>query len=321
MTNNSQQCFFSYSWDSESHQQWVASLATALVAYDIRVKFDRWGVPAGVDLTNYMINSIKSSTHVLIICTPEYAKKANEGKGGVGFETMIITGALLSNISPETKFVPILRNGLPAEAIPDFLRTKRYIDFRDDDKFQVKLEELVQCIRFARIRSDAFVLGTMMVVNINAVSKQPRDLERVNDLWQSIEGLCRNIGIAVPSFPGRDEIISGDRAFKETMPILEQIKQTITRQYGSSVADPFRLGVVSALAGQFLQNPQLTSMATPLIYEIENLARECSISQELISPFIAALKSGDPQEVLSAIMSFTTDVSDALEIFNESCLK
>ena len=46
-----------------------------------------------------MERSAADSDFVLIVYTPTYAKKAEKRDGGVGYEAMVITGRLASNIS------------------------------------------------------------------------------------------------------------------------------------------------------------------------------------------------------------------------------
>jgi hypothetical protein len=312
MADKIPQCFLSYSWDSEDHKDWVASLATELTERGIHVRLDRWDAKPGLDLGKYMEGAVADSSHVLVVCTPEYASKANEGIGGVGYEKTIITGEVLAGISSKTKFIPIIRRGSHAESVPIFLRSKRYIDFTDDSKYQEHLDELIRHLRSTTIRSDAFVLGTTLVVNINAVTQEPRQEDHVTELWHSIEGLCRNIGVDVPSIPGRKGIIGGNTAFKETMEILRQLKQTITKRYGPQMANPFWLGAMGSLGGQFLQNPKLAAKAEPLLQEIEKLGEACSIPRDVIQSYLSALRSRDPEKVKEAIMLFTRAVSDAL---------
>ena len=43
-------------------------------------------------LSSFMESGIRDSDYVIMICTPKYAKKANEREGGVGIENTIITG-------------------------------------------------------------------------------------------------------------------------------------------------------------------------------------------------------------------------------------
>src|SRR5712692_1160770 len=87
-------CFLSYSWDSEEHRAWVRRLASDLVENGVEVLLDQWDVAPGDDLTAYMESSIRESDCVLLICTPSFPRKANEGHGGVGYEKTIVTGEL-----------------------------------------------------------------------------------------------------------------------------------------------------------------------------------------------------------------------------------
>ena len=57
-----------------------------------------------------MEESIGTSDFVLIVCTPDYATKANDRTGGVGYEAMIITSQLAQRIR-QNKFIPVLRSG------------------------------------------------------------------------------------------------------------------------------------------------------------------------------------------------------------------
>ena len=41
-----------------------------------------------------------------MVYTRAYVEKANEGKGGAGYEAMIVTGEMLKNMGT-TKFIPV----------------------------------------------------------------------------------------------------------------------------------------------------------------------------------------------------------------------
>ena len=146
--------FVSYSWDSEDHKNWVRFLATKLQENGIRVLLDQWDTYLGIDLLKYMESSIRDSDFVLLICTPIFAKKANLGEGGVGYEKIIVTGEIYNSAASPKKFVPILRSGHPRESLPSYLKAKLYSDFSMDDQFQTRLEELLRHIfnspRFSR---------------------------------------------------------------------------------------------------------------------------------------------------------------------------
>src|SRR5262245_41526324 len=89
-------CFISYAWEGKRHEAWVARLAETLAANGVAVHVDFWETHLGMDITQYMESRVRTSTHVLIVCTPKYAKRADGRKGGVGYETSILTGELFS---------------------------------------------------------------------------------------------------------------------------------------------------------------------------------------------------------------------------------
>jgi hypothetical protein len=89
---------------------------------------------------------IRDSDFVILICTPNFCQKANSGSGGLGYEKCIVTGELFSGVASAKKFVPILREGKPTESLPSYLRSKKFIDFRDDADFDQQLEELLRHI-------------------------------------------------------------------------------------------------------------------------------------------------------------------------------
>jgi predicted RNA-binding Zn-ribbon protein involved in translation (DUF1610 family) len=135
-------CFVSYSWDSSTHEDWVLNLATQLRKQGIDVVLDKWDLKFGNDLPHFMETSVRESDFVLLICTPRYAKKANAGKGGAGYEKRIVTGEMFKNAN-ESKFIPLMREGTDEDSLPTFLQSRIYIDFRNDADFDVKLKDLL----------------------------------------------------------------------------------------------------------------------------------------------------------------------------------
>lgn len=133
--------FVSYSHDSPDHRAWVGSLAADLRKNGIDVILDQWDVTLGSDLTLFMEKGIRTSSRVLLICTPAYGRKANEGQGGVGWERLIVTAELAKDLDSD-KFVCLLRSG-DDESVPVFLKSRLYIDFTADDLYEDKLSELI----------------------------------------------------------------------------------------------------------------------------------------------------------------------------------
>ncbi len=136
--------FLSYSHDSREHKQWVAQLAAALMEKGVQVIFDQWDLEPGDDVPKFMERAVKQADRVLMVCTEPYVRKANDGKGGVGYEAMIVTGELVRDLGTR-KFVPIIRQGGDT-VVPDCVSTRLYIDFSNDGDFEETLEQLVKTI-------------------------------------------------------------------------------------------------------------------------------------------------------------------------------
>jgi hypothetical protein len=135
--------FVSYSHDSPAHKQWVASLSSRLRASGIDALLDQWDLNLGDDVTQFMEAGVSSSDRVLVVCTDEYVRKADAGKGGVGYERLIVTAELVQNIGTN-KFIPIIRNADHKHKTPRFLGTRLYTDFSDDSQFDEKCDELIR---------------------------------------------------------------------------------------------------------------------------------------------------------------------------------
>jgi TIR domain len=146
---NAPSVFISYSWDSAAHKKWVRMLAERLIRNGVRVWLDQLNLRPGESLTRFMEAKIKSSGHVLVICTPSYAKRSNKRVGGVGYEQQIISGRIAAGIS-RRKFIPIIRAGEikpgPRCAIPDHFIGIYALDMRAKRLDTNKFEDLLRAI-------------------------------------------------------------------------------------------------------------------------------------------------------------------------------
>ncbi len=142
----SPKCFISYSWDSNIHQEWVRNLATKLQTSGVLTQLDQWDLKPGQDMMEFMEYSVRTSDFVFLICTPNFAEKANAGRGGVGYEKSIVTGEIFYSTDQNTKFIPLLIEGNPKESLPSFFKSKVYIDFRKELNFDQQFEELIRNI-------------------------------------------------------------------------------------------------------------------------------------------------------------------------------
>jgi hypothetical protein len=123
-------CFISYSWDTPAHQAWVRLLATRLRDNGVDAILDQFQLAPGADVLRFMETAVRESDFLLLICTPTFAQKANAGQGGVGYEKAIVSGEIFSGAS-DRKFIPILRIGDARQALPSYLTSRLYVDFRN----------------------------------------------------------------------------------------------------------------------------------------------------------------------------------------------
>jgi hypothetical protein len=106
-------------------------------------------VKAGDSLTKFMESKIRSSGHVVVVCTPAYARKSNARRGGVGYEQQIISADRLVG-TPKRKIIPILREGdhKPGTrcAIPTHLGGIYSVDARSKRLGSGAFEEVLRAI-------------------------------------------------------------------------------------------------------------------------------------------------------------------------------
>jgi hypothetical protein len=131
--------FFSYSHDNEDHKDWVLSIANDLKRKGFDTILDQTHLKPGKDILHFAESAVQSSDYVLMICTPNYALKANNRTAGVGWEVSMITSELFKGA--DGKFIAILKDGTPEISIPNFMKTKLYIDIRES-KFTKAWNEL-----------------------------------------------------------------------------------------------------------------------------------------------------------------------------------
>ncbi|MCX7060807.1 MAG: toll/interleukin-1 receptor domain-containing protein [Gammaproteobacteria bacterium] len=151
MTTPAPKVFLSYSHDNDLHKDWVLALATRLVANGVDVLLDQWDLTLGSDLPRFMELGLSSAQRVLAVCTEPYVQKANAGRGGVGYEKMILTAQLMLDITSD-RIIPVVRSSVLNPPVPTFLSSRVYIDFRDDLAFEAKYAELIRDIHGQEVK-------------------------------------------------------------------------------------------------------------------------------------------------------------------------
>ena len=146
-------CFISYSHDDEAHKEWVYNLAEELTKNGILVHVDHWDLEPGDDLNEYMEKKVRESQYVIIVCTPEYKKKADKRERGVGYETRLIGSDFFKKMDRPNKFIPLLSKGSREESIPGYMGDVFYVDFTLPEKCSNSLELLVKYIYGVRTQA------------------------------------------------------------------------------------------------------------------------------------------------------------------------
>lgn len=138
--------FISYSWSCDAL---VLPLAQRLVNHGVDVVLDKWDLKEGQDKYAFMEQCVTDPdiTKVLIICDKTYTEKANARKGGVGDETVIISGEVYGRMKQE-KFIPVVveRDETGNPYVPAYIKTRIYIDLSREDVYEDEYEKLLRNI-------------------------------------------------------------------------------------------------------------------------------------------------------------------------------
>ena len=139
--------FISYSWDNESHQNWVVELANSLRESGIDANVDVFYVHGETtNLNKMMVKEISTSGHVIVVLTEEYKNKVVNWNGGVGFESELLLPAISGQVD-NNKLIFIMRHKGDYKIVfpPQYIGYYA-IDFSDEDRFSIKLKELLHRI-------------------------------------------------------------------------------------------------------------------------------------------------------------------------------
>ena len=135
--------FISYSHDSKEHKEWVAKLAISLVEKGVDVLCDQFDLGPGDDVPKFMERAVTEADRVLMICSEAYVRKADDGKGGVGYEAMIVTSELVRDLGTN-KFIPIIRQSGKDGVLPKCISTRLYVDLGDSADVVGNFESLLR---------------------------------------------------------------------------------------------------------------------------------------------------------------------------------
>lgn len=148
MTNNPEKqiknprVFISYTGTDVKNRAWVKNLAYKLRSSGVNARLDVFHLKPGQDLPQWMTNEIIMADKVLLICDRYYAEKADNRKGGVGWETMIIQGDMLSR-QEQDKYVAILRDKDIDQSLPIYVKSRYALNWADDSQIDKEFNDLL----------------------------------------------------------------------------------------------------------------------------------------------------------------------------------
>lgn len=136
--------FISYSWDSETHKDWVAKLSEDLAHAGIFVLLDQY-LEDGTMLPMFMELGLERADKVLVIGTENYKEKSSYNDTGAAFEGCVIRAQIFQNLGTK-KFISCLRNGTFKDSFPLILGGNKGHDFSNDENYKQELENLCRDI-------------------------------------------------------------------------------------------------------------------------------------------------------------------------------
>lgn len=152
MNNVRPKLFISYSHDSDKHKEWVEKLATRLEGNGIHVILDQWDLGLGNDLALFMEQGLSSADRVMVVCTEPYVEKANSQKsGGVGYEKMIISSQIMSQLG-DNRVIPVIINNKLPNPVPTFVGTRFRLYF-DENTYEESYAQLIHDLHGQRIKA------------------------------------------------------------------------------------------------------------------------------------------------------------------------
>ena len=145
--------FLSYAWTDPSYKRRVLALADRLESDGVHVVVDAQDLHPGDDTDHYMERMVNDPdiSKVLLLCNPEYKRKADAREGGVGTESQIVSGAVYEQgTDPERRrrFVAVVmdRDEDGDAPTPTYYGRRRYLDLSDEAIAEDEYAELVNFV-------------------------------------------------------------------------------------------------------------------------------------------------------------------------------
>lgn len=144
--NTPPKAFVSYSWTTGEYEQVVDELVHSLSGSGVELVYDKWDLHPGQDKYEYMERSVHDPAigWVLILCDRGYAEKANDRRGGVGHETLILSPELYEDVR-QRRAIPVImeRDEAGQPYLPAYLKGRIFVDLSNPATFHAEYEKLV----------------------------------------------------------------------------------------------------------------------------------------------------------------------------------
>jgi hypothetical protein len=140
--------FLSYAWDDNTYRDLVKSFAVRLREDGIDARLDAWHLD-GLTIPEFMSREVRHANYTLVLCSPAYQRKVHamedgEKIAGSGWEHMLLTNAIWTDVIDRSKVVPLLFKGQWQESAPLFLAGLPYQRLNDEVTFEEEYRVLLQ---------------------------------------------------------------------------------------------------------------------------------------------------------------------------------
>ncbi len=134
--------FISYTGENPDNKQWVYNFACRLRKNGVDAHLDIFHLKPGYSLPQWMTNEIVMADKILLICDKDYSIKADTKKGGVGWETMIIQGDMLTNVL-SNKYICIVREKDFDKGLPIYVKSNYAFHWCEDSIPEEEFKQLI----------------------------------------------------------------------------------------------------------------------------------------------------------------------------------
>lgn len=136
--------FISYKSQDDSRNEWVERFCCDLrIKHGVDALLDTFEVDYGASFGDYMTSKIdRDCEAMLFVITPAAVEAVDQARaGGVHFEMQVASARRIRE--PEFRIIGIYREG---DENSSYLKDHRYIDFRDDSRYDSQLGELARSL-------------------------------------------------------------------------------------------------------------------------------------------------------------------------------